>query len=98
MTTVSTLDNQSLLDIAIQELGDVERVFELAVDNDISITDVIAPGTEISIGVFESEKRMIVSVFSDKSNAPASIDNMEDVLPTPNGIGFMQIGNDFKVR
>jgi hypothetical protein len=37
-------EGQSLLDVAIQEYGTVEALFDLADANGIAITDVIAPG------------------------------------------------------
>lgn len=47
MRTVTVLNNQSLWDIAIQEYGTVEVVFELAMANDIGVTDLLTAGQEL---------------------------------------------------
>lgn len=47
---VTALPNQTLLDIAIQEYGDLAGVFILARDNDISPTEKLTPGmTTVSV-------------------------------------------------
>jgi hypothetical protein len=84
--------NQRFIDIAMQELGDVERIFELALLNDISITKEIEPGTMIAVPEFDKSKRGVVQVFSNSSIWPASADTnlVKPSLP-PGGIGFMKI-------
>lgn len=46
---VTVLPNQTLLDIAIQEYGDLAGVFILARDNDISPTEKLTPGMTVSV-------------------------------------------------
>lgn len=46
---VTLLPNQTLLDIAIQEYGDLAGVFILARDNDISPTEKLTPGMTVSV-------------------------------------------------
>lgn len=46
---VTALPNQTLLDIAIQEYGDLAGVFFLARDNDISPTEKLTPGMTVSV-------------------------------------------------
>jgi hypothetical protein len=41
-TTISA--GQSLVDVAIQEYGSLEALFDLADANDLAITDVLTPG------------------------------------------------------
>lgn len=98
MKTVKTLDNQRLIDIAMQELGDVEREFELALLNGLSVNDELEAGTEIKVPDFEKTKRNVVATFTNTSLLPASAfeDNITDPLP-PGGIGYMQIGTNFIV-
>lgn len=45
---IIALGNQSLLDIAIQEAGTVLSVFDYAIDNELSITDLLEPGQLIT--------------------------------------------------
>ena len=45
---MKVLAGQSLFDIAVQHCGAVEAVIQLAVQNDISITDRLAVGSELT--------------------------------------------------
>ncbi|GGF22190.1 LysM peptidoglycan-binding domain-containing protein [Hymenobacter cavernae] len=47
MTQVS--DGQSLLDICLQELGDLSAAYDLADANGLAITDVLTPGQQLII-------------------------------------------------
>lgn len=49
MSKISTIAKQSLFDMANQECGSITAVFEMALANDISITDIIEPGTKIKV-------------------------------------------------
>ncbi len=93
---VSVLYNQQLIDLAIQALGDVERVYELCLLNDLPLTALLTPGQLIKVPVFATSKRLIVGMYTNPSYAPGSNDD-EDAYPQlpPGGIGYMQIGNDF---
>lgn len=99
MKNVITIENQQLIDIALQELGDVERVFELALLNGIGVTNLLTAGTVIKVPDYDKRKSGIVQVFSDESRAPASASGDEQEANTipPGGIGYMQIGNTFRV-
>jgi len=98
MKTVTTLDNQALIDIAMQELGDVERVNEIMLLNDLPLTANLTAGTILFVPDFNLTKRRVVNLFSKKSLAPASLDDEDDLIRLPpGGIGFMQIGNSFIV-
>lgn len=93
MKIVTVLNNQTLIDITMQELGDVERLFELAVLNGVSITGDLQAGSTIVVPDFDLSKRNTVRIFSDKSLAPASEDDGDtnDIMLPPGGIGFMRI-------
>lgn len=92
MKTVNTLDDQRLVDISIQELGDIERLFELAVLNDVSPTNELPADTALLVPDYDKSKRGIVQIFSDPSLWPASADSLVPIpnLP-PGGIGYMKI-------
>lgn len=49
MRTVSVIANQNLADIAVQEFGSIDAVFDIALANDISITSSLSPGTTLLI-------------------------------------------------
>lgn len=49
MAQIVVLEGQSLFDIAIQECGSVEAVFEIAGLNGLAITDGLVPGSLINV-------------------------------------------------
>lgn len=51
-------NNQSLLDVAIEQYGTLEAVFKLGVDNNISITSGIKAGTSIILHTHTYNKFM----------------------------------------
>lgn len=84
MRAVRILKSQTLTDIAIQELGDVTRVLEIAVMNDLSITDPLTAGETILVPDALIEKLSITKLFKETANAPASDDEEEEIIA---GIG-----------
>ena len=46
---VVVLHNQSLLDLALQHTGTIESIFELAMLNNLSITDDVVAGKVLTI-------------------------------------------------
>lgn len=57
MRTVIVLDGQSLLDIALQEYGDIAAILWIAQDNNLSLTSDLAGGLALKIrdGVLRQE-------------------------------------------
>jgi len=51
LSKLITIQNQSLLDIAIEKYGEVSGIFDLALKNEISITSENLPGTIIEVPV-----------------------------------------------
>ena len=50
MDTITALTRQSLIDIAVQSLGDADMAQELAELNGMALTDDVEPGTRASLG------------------------------------------------
>ena len=94
MQSVTVKDGQTLFDIAVQSLGIVDRVFDLAQLNGLGITDELASGQELLLPDVAFEQIDIVEYFT-KPWAPASGDGANDLIR--GGIGYMQIGTNFKV-
>jgi hypothetical protein len=67
---MKTLQNQSLLDIAIQALGAAEAAFDIALLNNLSITDTIAPGLELTLPAVVNTD--IASYYAAKGLRPAT--------------------------
>lgn len=95
---MTVIENQSLLDIAIQEDGSVMAAFEWALKNALSITDELAPGQELLVPVSEFRNNDVADYFKGKNQMVATGFNntIEDLLPDL-GIGTMAIGTTFIV-
>ena len=86
------LKGQSLLDIAIQETGSIENIFEIAYHNGLSITDELAVGYEVDIPADIDKSMKTVNYFSNLELKPAS-----EPEPKKGGIGYMAVRIDFIV-
>jgi len=90
MSSVKILPKQTLFDIAVQECGSIEAVFEIARTNNLSITAELPAGTIIILP--EVYNRTVKKVYQDNGYKPASISDTNF-----GGIGFWTIGDDFIV-
>lgn len=85
--------NQALIDIAIQEGGTVEALFDAAIKNGIGITDELLPGTLLRKP--ERIDKRVAALFTGRikpsSNAP------NDLPEQPEGIDYWYIENTFIV-
>jgi hypothetical protein len=100
MTKVTVSYGQTWLDIAMQELGDIERTIELAQLNGRSITDPLEAGEILIVPDFDSAKKRIVQLLRNKANNPASAHTLIAVDPDTGGnegIEFWAIENEFVV-
>lgn len=97
MATVN--HNQTLLDMAIQHLGSVSGVFQIALLNNLSITAQLEAGTELKEG--EPIDRDLVKYFIDHNCIPAG-GAVKTVAKTDSpeqlsGVGFWSINIDFSI-
>jgi hypothetical protein len=93
------IENQSLLDIAIQEDGSVLAAFDWAFANGLSITDDLFPGQKLIAPVSAYRNADVANYFLGKRQLIATGFNIEDgssIIPTL-GIGTMRIGTTFIV-
>ncbi len=94
MKTVEVLEGQTLIDLAMQELGDASRLFELSELNAMLPSDDLVAGQIIQVPEPTEEKREIVKAL--KSRKPATKNEiLEEQLKE--GIGYWAIGINFKV-
>ncbi len=102
MSNIRVISHQSLLDLANQETGSIETAFDWAVENSISVTEILEPGRLLKVPKSEFISTEIASYFkrSKKSIATGltkyqaeNIDEEESF-----GIGSMAIGSTFIVR
>ena len=83
--------------MAVQELGDASRAFELAELNQMSISDDLQPGTTLIIPDPDSNKLNLIRIFSIKAFAPASADTSNDLISSDSGIDYDAIEIDLIV-
>ena len=84
---------QTFLNKVLEQTGDIENVMEMALLNNVSITDDVSIGTEIlSTPVTNNQ---IVNYFSERK--PANKKIQDNVVIPINGIGYMKIESTFKV-
>ncbi|MFT3750973.1 MAG: hypothetical protein QM768_21850 [Agriterribacter sp.] len=95
MRVVKVLYQQTITDIAIQEMGDAGRAIEIAALNELSLTDELTPGQELQLPDYDITKTDVVQLFTNRALAPAS---MDDAMSLDEGIDFWAIGIDFEVQ
>lgn len=82
---------QSLLDIAIQTGGSVEAVFDLALSNNLSITEEMEAGLVIDTSGIKAND--IAGYYQVKDIRPGTYTDTQ--LPSLSGIGYMIIEETF---
>ena len=87
MKKIKVLNNQSLFDIAIQEYGTVEAVFDLAMANGLGITDELNAGQELAVPDSDFVIPEIVAYYKKNGLHPAtgSTGVIETEVPVPGG-------------
>lgn len=86
------IDRQNLLDIALQETGSIEGVFELATANNIAVSDEVVAGTELMVP--EVNKNSDVLRQYKSNNIKPATGNIQDA-EILDGIGYWYIEMDF---
>ena len=96
--TITVLHNQSLLDLALQHTGDIERIFELAVLNEKSVTDDMTAGASLLVEATTTNKD-ILAYYTAKNIQPATAFTKADeqVFERLEGISIWAINLDFVV-
>lgn len=90
------LNRQSLLDIALQTSGNIEAAFDLAADNDISISEPLE--TDAALRSVPVVDQKVVNRYEAVDVRPATELSPEDIEMAPyGGIGYMGIEVDFVV-
>jgi hypothetical protein len=76
--TVTVIDNQSLLDIAIQEDGSVLAAFDWAVANEISVTETLYPGQTLINPNSQFRDADVANYFKSKFQFIATAHEIEE--------------------
>lgn len=84
-TTIT--DGQSLLDVAIQELGTIAAVFDLAAANGLAITDPLTPGQVLSVPSASAALPQLAAYFRQRGQRINTGNDSASEVPTrPAGI------------
>ncbi|TDX86169.1 hypothetical protein [Epilithonimonas xixisoli] len=93
------LHNQSLLDFAIQHTGSAHNAFEIAMANNISITDQLTAGSELVIPDSIVNDVGVKNYYQSKSIQPATdITQNGESEETPEGISIWILNQNFIVQ
>ena len=96
--SVKVLHQQSLLDIAIQEYGDLKAVFDIATMNNKSFTDDLKNSEQVIISASVYTDLDIHRFFKRNNLIPATaLTEAQSQEINPQGISYWAIGVDFKV-
>ncbi|GEM_PF-3046670 len=94
--TSKVQQGQSFIDKTLELTGSVENLLEMAILNNVSITDNISIGTEI-LGS-SIIKHSVVNQMINQNIATKLTKNIDLSVPQELGIGKMKIGSTFKVK
>lgn len=84
---------QSLFDIAIMAGGSIESVFDIALQNDLSITAEMSAGQTVTTSGIKGNE--ITDYYRVKGILPTTFSSQE--IYTLSGIGYMSIEENFIV-
>lgn len=90
------LNNQSLLDLSIQQSGTALNWLEIAMANNVVPTDKITAGTEVKIPDFEQIDSDIVGFLAARNIQPATSNTNTALIPKPQLTCQEQIEKYFK--
>lgn len=93
------LNNQSILDVSLQHTGTVENCFAIAIANGFSVSDLLTAGTSLIIPEDLRNDTDVLNYYSAKKIQPATAitEGQDTEIPTLKGIGYMNLGGNFKV-
>ena len=94
----NSFEGQSLYDVAAAVYGDASLAIDLAIGNNLSVTQKLSPGQKIAI-VEGKITANVLQVYKSASIIPATAESHGDetTSPQPGGINYMQIGTSFIV-
>ena len=93
---MKVLQGQTLIDIAIQELGSAEGAYGLAALNGLSVTDELVPGLELQLPTVTNKS--ISDYYTNKGIKPATYITANTILPeNEGGVEFWAIETEFLV-
>lgn len=95
MQTITVRDRQSLLDLSVQYCGDVQNVFDIALTNELSITETEILDTGMQLQIPPSLNKAVAEYFRTGYYFPATAEVVENTAD--GGIEFWAVEVDFFV-
>lgn len=93
------LHNQSILDFAIQHTGSAQNAFEIAMANNMSVTDQLTAGTELVIPNSVAMDVDVKNYYQSKAIQPATdITQNGESEQSPEGISVWILDKNFIVQ
>lgn len=96
--TIIVLSNQSFMDISIQHTGSVYNAFIIAAANGMSVSESPVSGSSLIVPEEAVKDEDILSYFRSNGIRPATGLTDQEMVEETNGIGWMKITKNFKVR
>lgn len=99
MQTITAHDRQTLFDIALQVYGRPDFAFELALQNDLCLSDTVAPLSVLRLPLADrTTNAAVVDAYKLNGIVPTSaIDTAEFETLLPEGIGYWFIYNPLPI-
>lgn len=88
---IVVLHNQSLLDVCLQHTGSIESVFELAMANDLAITDDVQAGQILELPEGIAMDKDILNYYKAKNIQPATKIQEQTTNNEPNSDGVFPL-------
>jgi len=88
---MKVLQGQTLIDIAVQELGSAEAAYGLAVLNNLSVTDELVPGQELQLPTVTN--RSISDYYNNKGIKPATSETV--IITDVSRVFFEELSIEF---
>ncbi|WP_312395741.1 hypothetical protein [Chryseobacterium sp.] len=95
--TITVLSSQTFMDIAIQHTGSVYNAFAIAVANGMAVSDSPISGSFLSIPESIVRNDDVLTYYKSNGIRPATALADENILVERRGIGWMKVGNTFKL-
>lgn len=88
MESIQVKDGQNIIDIALQYYGSAEAVFDLAFDNNLSLSEALAPGRILIIDPVKIVRNDIVQYYKNNNIIIATGNEAEAAVTGDFGVEF----------